>query len=188
MTHTPLSWLASLLLRIVASRNEALAGDLEELRGERPAGWFWRQLVCATIVAGPEPSRAPRGGLEIVQEPRFVRPARLEPLDPKTMSLSGMRVQGIGGLGLIAVVLLISLTMPAAWWLVAMGLAGGIVLGVALIARRQRTGFSSAGSGPTTLFGSGSPESAGSAGAETGGDRTSISTTTGRSLVMMPVR
>jgi hypothetical protein len=155
MTHTHLSWLASALLRSVASRNEALAGDLEELRDERSPGWFWLQLVWAALTTSPEPSAAGAVGPRIVQEPGSVRPARLQPLDPTTMNLSGIRVQGIGGLSLIAVVLLISLTMPAAWWLAAMGLSGGIVLGVALVVRRRRLGFSSGG-GPTTLFGAGS--------------------------------
>ena len=185
MTHTPLSWLASALLRTVASRNEALAGDLEELRAERSPSWFWFQLVRATLTTRPDRSGALPVGLCIVQDRRFIRPARLEPLDPKTMNLSGIRVQGIGGLGLIAVVLLISLTMPAAWWLVAMGLAGGIVLGVALVLRRRRIGFSS-GDGPTTLFGASAPASAGTD-AESGDDDRSSSVSAGRPLVMAPL-
>jgi hypothetical protein len=74
-------------------------------------------------------------------------------LDPATMNLSGIKVKGIGGLGLIAMVVLVTLTMPAAWWLAAMGLAGGIILGVLLVIRRRRIGLSSSdGGGPLSLF------------------------------------
>ena len=155
------STLASALLRFVASDNEALAGDLlEERRAGRSGRWFWGQLARAALVAAWHRRRSSPVAVRLVTAPAYDRPNRtLAPLDPATLNLSGIRVQGIGGLGLIAVVLLISFTMPAAWWLAATGLASGIVLGVFLIVRRRRVGLAGGGDdGPLTLFGSTPPQ------------------------------
>jgi len=150
------STLASALLRFVASDNEALAGDLlEERRAGRSGRWFWGQLARAALVASWHRRARTPVAMRLATAPAFGRPNRmLAPLDPATLNLSGIRVQGIGGLGLIAVVLLISFTMPAAWWLAATGLGSGIVLGVFLIMRRRRLGLAGGGDdGPVTLFG-----------------------------------
>jgi hypothetical protein len=147
MTRTGLSSLASALLRLVASDNEPLAGDLlEEYRAGRPGRWFWSQLVRAVLVASWQKRQPSPAVVRLVTTSPYDRPDRtLGLVDPAMINLSGTGVRSIGGMGLIAVVLLISLTMPAAWWLLAIGLASGTVLGVVLIVRRRHVGPSGGG-------------------------------------------
>jgi hypothetical protein len=154
MNRTHPSWLESALLRLVAADNEPLAGDLvEELRAGRSRRWFWGQLARGAIVAVLRRREAVPAGLQLVAKPAVPMTRSLEPLGPGTMT--GLRVQGIGGLGMIAVVVLVTLAMPAAWWLAAMGCASGIALGVFWIVRRRRRGFASGDAdSPMTVFGS----------------------------------
>ncbi len=49
------------------------------------------------------------------------------------------RGAAVGGLGLVALAVLVTLVRPQAWWLVAFGALGGLLLGIALIlVGRQR--------------------------------------------------
>src|SRR4051812_19864024 len=69
------------------------------------------------------------------------------------INISGVPVAGVGGLGLVAMAVLVSVYMPAAWWTMVTGLIGGVVLAAILIIARR--GLSAGGSGPsdaTTLF------------------------------------
>lgn len=140
------SWVSASLLRFVASENEALAGDLEELAAARSRRWFWGQLVRAVLLT-LWAKRTPQPAIvRVVTATPWDRPDRtLGLLDPATINLSGTKVRGIGSLGLLAVIILITLVMPQAWFLVLMGLTGGIVVGVVLVRRRSRVGLS----GPT---------------------------------------
>lgn len=73
--------------------------------------------------------------------------------DPARINISGIPVAGVGGLGLVAIAVLITMVMPAAWWLMVAGLVGGVVIGAALVAARH--GLSTrgpSGSDPTILF------------------------------------
>lgn len=62
-----------------------------------------------------------------------------EPDRPVQINISGIPVAGVGGLGLVAMAVLVSIVMPEAWWLMVAGLTGGCLLGVVLIVARQRT-------------------------------------------------
>ena len=154
------SWLSARLLRFVASENEALAGDLEELAATRSRRWLQGQLVRAVLLTlwakrKPEPAI-----VRLVTVTPWDRPDRtLGLLDPATINLSGTKVRGIGSLGLLAVVILITLVMPQAWFLVLMGLVGGIVVGLILVRRRKTAGLSGpTGRRPLGLFGHQEPE------------------------------
>ena len=69
------------------------------------------------------------------------------------INISGIRVSGIGGLGLVAMAAWVSVQMPAAGVTTSLGLAGGILLAVALIAyRRQHVSSEPSGDDPTILF------------------------------------
>ena len=69
------------------------------------------------------------------------------------INMSGIPVNGIGGLGLVAVSLLMTVVLPAAWWLLVFGTTGGVVLAVAIVlARRRHARSGPSGDDPTILF------------------------------------
>ena len=70
------------------------------------------------------------------------------------MNLRGFRVRGVGGGGLLGIVMLITIVLPQAWFVVASGIAGGVIIGVAMIVRRHARGLTGPDdSAPLTLFG-----------------------------------
>ena len=75
------------------------------------------------------------------------------------INISGIPVAGIGGLGLVAMAVLVSVVMPAAWWTMVAGLSGGVVLAVILVvARRHIKPKGPSGTDPKILFRAVSPE------------------------------
>src|SRR4051812_25704 len=56
---------------------------------------------------------------------------------PVEINMSGIPVNGVGGLGLVAVAFLMTVVFPEAWWLVVIGALGGTVLGAVLVFARQ---------------------------------------------------
>src|SRR5437870_9396193 len=70
-----------------------------------------------------------------------------------SINMSGIPVSGIGGLGLVAVAVLITYVLPAAWWLVAFGATGGTLVGVGIVAfRRHHVPSGPSGNDPRILF------------------------------------
>ena len=120
------------ILRFVEFGNEALAGDLaEELRAGRSRTWLWRQLIRAAFTT-----------------------AWRKRTSEDAMNLRGSRVRGVGGGGLLGTVMLITIVLPQAWFVVASGIAGGVVIGVVMIVRRHARGLTGPDdSAPLTLFG-----------------------------------
>ena len=83
------------------------------------------------------------------------------PERPVEINISGIPVAGVGGLGLVAMAVLVSVFMPAAWWTMVAGVSGGIVLATILVMMRH--GLSThgpSGSDPTILFRTVQPEDA----------------------------
>lgn len=69
------------------------------------------------------------------------------------INISGISVSGVGGLGMVAMAALVSIVMPEARFTAVLGLAGGLVLGGALIAyRRHHVSSGPSGDDPTILF------------------------------------
>jgi hypothetical protein len=157
MTRSHPSPLALALLRFIESDNEALAGDLaEEWRAGRSRRWFWHQLLRAVVVVSWRKRVAAPAAVCLFTTTPVDRPDRgLALIDPATINLSGIKVRGIGGLGLLSVIMLITVVIPQAWFLVVAGLAGGAVLGVVMVVRRRDRGLAGPDdSAPVTLFGS----------------------------------
>ena len=72
---------------------------------------------------------------------------------PVQINISGIPVEGVGGLGLVAMAALVSYVMPAAWWTMVAGIAGGVVLAIALVfARRRIDARNRTGVPPSILF------------------------------------
>jgi hypothetical protein len=72
---------------------------------------------------------------------------------PVTINMSGISVSGVGGLGLVAMAALTTWVLPQAWWLVAFGAIGGILVGVGVAAyRRYHATSGPSGDDPRVLF------------------------------------
>jgi len=72
---------------------------------------------------------------------------------PVEINMSSIPVNGIGGLGLVAVTVVMTIVMPEAWGLVVLGAVGGVVLAVVLVlVRRKLVPSGPSGSDPTILF------------------------------------
>jgi hypothetical protein len=130
--------LALTLLERLVPDNEALTGDLLEEFDARPSAvWFWVQVVAA--IAATWRAR----GAEI-------RPLRLVDLQPADAAERTRRfslrfppinlspVAGVGGLGAVLLIALMTRTMPAAWWLLLASALAGCALGAVLIVLRRR--------------------------------------------------
>jgi hypothetical protein len=75
-------------------------------------------------------------------------------LDPATLNLRGPRVASVGGAGLLGIVMVITVVLPQAWFLVFSGVAGGVLIGVATILLRRSRGLRGPDdSRPLSLFG-----------------------------------
>ena len=152
MTTTPQPpRLAVALLHRCVSANEPLVGDLlEEFQSGRSRVWFWKQ-VCLAIVTDVVRSRV-----------NDTHPLNLGPLHTPlswaessapptrfmtTINMSGIPVNGIGGLGLVAIAVLITVALPEVWWLTLFGLLGGLVVGAAMVIARRRFGLEGTGHG-----------------------------------------
>ena len=120
MNRSQPSSLVLALLRFVESENEALAGDLvEEWRAGRSRTWFWKQLVQAMFVTAWRRRTSQAEALRPVSAAPFERPGqRFDLIDPATMNLRGFRVRGVGGGGLLGIVMLITIVLPQAWFVV----------------------------------------------------------------------
>lgn len=131
--------LALALLERFVPDGEPLAGDLvEELERRRSTAWFWFQVLAAIATA----SLARRGE---------IRPLRLVDLQPadaverarrasirfNRVNLSASPVSDVGGLGLVVLGSLVTIVMPAAWWLLLASALAGVLLGLAIIAVRD---------------------------------------------------
>jgi hypothetical protein len=69
------------------------------------------------------------------------------------INISGIPVAGIGGLGLVAMAVVVAFNMSAAWWTMVMGVSGGLVLAVVLVlARRHIKVKGPSGTDPHILF------------------------------------
>lgn len=141
-THEPPRLALALLERLVPD-SAFLAGDLiEEYQHRQSRCWLWWEVLGAIAIAW-------------CKRPDEIRPLRLVDLQPndavertrriglrfEPVNVTASPLNGIGGLGIAALALLMTLVMPAAWWLFLGSMLAGVVLGVVMIAtRRSRVG------------------------------------------------
>jgi hypothetical protein len=116
--------------------DSTLTGDVaEEFERRQSFAWFWWQVLAVIWIASFERSDE-------------IRPLRLVDLQPAdaaersrrmhlrfhSVNLTASPIQGVGGLGMVALSLLITLVIPAAWWLLLASMLAGVLLGIAMIA------------------------------------------------------
>ena len=132
-----MSALALSLLNHLAQRNEPLAGDLlEQYRVGRSALWLWSQLLFAIAMGSFRQAQVP-AALNLTQlDPVVLEWLVSSKLPPRRVSM-GSPGQGVGGLGMMLIGLLLSTVVPDVWYFVIGGIVGGVGLGVTLAYRRR---------------------------------------------------
>jgi len=140
--------LARALLRRLALDNEPLAGDLvEEFRRRQSDAWLWRQLIAALVTHALYAPHPPVSlNLTHVDDPvvaEWLMWRRLDKTRHKTVNLTGTGVEGIGGLTMVMLGVMMSTVVPAIWWFVFGGVVCGVVLGVVMVKTHAQTQSSS---------------------------------------------
>ena len=129
--------LAVALLNRVVPQEEPLTGDLvEEFAAGRSRAWFWRQAIAAVALTAfrrsdeVRPLRLVDGAPARVSSATMVRPRR-------SVNITGSPIAGVGGLTLAILVVLMTVVVPQAWWVIAAAALAGVIFGVVLIAIRR---------------------------------------------------
>ena len=133
-----MSALALWLLGRLAHRNEPLAGDLiEQFRVGRSVLWLWSQMVYAIAMGSFRQPRVPVALNLTPIDPIVAEWLMSRRLPPRRVNLSSP-VEGVGGLGMMMMGLLLSTVVPDVWWFVMGGIVCGVALGITLAYRRRR--------------------------------------------------
>jgi hypothetical protein len=141
MTRRHAPRLALALLERLVPDSEPVAGDLlEEFERRQSTAWFWLQVLAAIATASFARGAEIRPLRLVDHQPAdaLERSRRLSLRFPP-VNLSASPVSGVGGLGLVILAGLVTLVMPAAWWLRLASALAGVVLGTAVIAMRGGT-------------------------------------------------
>jgi hypothetical protein len=132
-----MSALALWLLGQLAHRNEPLAGDLlEQFRSRRSALWLWSQLLFAIAMGSFRQPRVPVALNLTPIDPVVAEWLISRRLTPRRVNLSSP-VEGVGGLGMMVMGLLLTTVVPDVWWFVVGGIVCGLALGMTLAFRRR---------------------------------------------------
>lgn len=125
------------LLGHLAHRNEPLAGDLvEQLRSGRSVAWLWAQILYAIGTGSFRQPQIP-AALNLTQvDPIVLEWLVSRKLPPRRVNLSSP-VEGVGGLGMMLMGLLLSTVVPDVWYFVIGGISCGAGLGMVLAYRRR---------------------------------------------------
>ena len=131
--------LALTLLERFVPDSAPVAGDLvEEFDRRQSRSWFWWQLLGVLAMAS-------------FKRPDVIRPLQLVDLQPsdaversrrmtlrfRPVNLTASPLHGIGGLGLVALALLVTLVVPGVWPVLLASSLAGVVLGIIMIARHR---------------------------------------------------
>jgi len=142
MTHRHPPRLALALLERFLPDSEPLAGDLVEAFEERPSVvWFWVQVLVA-IAAGWGARSTEIRPLHLVdlQPCDAVERTRRFSLRFPSVNLGASPVTGVGGLGLVILLSLLTWVRPTAWWLLLASALAGCALGAVMILIRTAAG------------------------------------------------
>jgi hypothetical protein len=140
--------LAVALLSRFLPDNEPLVGDLlEEFAARKSRVWLWRQVILA-LPMGSFHKRVDVRPLRLVdRSPVEIMRSDIRPWTrTRTVNLTGSPLPGVGGLSLVIFVSLMTIVSPQVWWLVLLTIFAGVVLGLALVLLRNRTGLRAADS------------------------------------------
>ena len=139
MTRTDPPRLAVALLGRFLPDDDPLAGDLlERYAATGSRVWLWREVVMAILLRGFVP-RDREHPLGLAEPSALLREERSLPLAPfRVERLAASPVSDVGGLGLIALSVLLALFLSNVWLLLVMSVAGGALLAVTIAVMRRR--------------------------------------------------
>jgi hypothetical protein len=143
MTRTEPPRLAVALLNRFLAHDDPLAGDLlERYAATGSRLWLWRQVIMAILLRGFAPSdrEHPLGLTESTGLPAEDRSVPLRPF--RMNHLAASPVAGVGGLGLIALAVVLTLFVSNVWLLMLLGVTGGAAIAVAMTMARRGMGSS----------------------------------------------
>jgi hypothetical protein len=129
--------LAIALLRRFVADSEPLVGDLIEQFGVRQSRvWFWRQTLLAMVF---RPARDPEPPLGLGAHSRFDA-ASIVPAKPRVrrVNMTASPIPDVGGLGLVALGVIVALARPNAWLIFLPAIAGGVILGAVVVMVRAK--------------------------------------------------
>lgn len=134
--------LALALLRRFAGDNEPLVGDLLETFARRPSRWwFWRQTVLAVLIRVFSRRGEERPLVLVERTPFDQLPLAARATPVRRINLTASPIHGVGGLGLLALAIIVTLVRPHAWWIFLLTVVGGVVVGTAMVIIRRRRAF-----------------------------------------------
>jgi hypothetical protein len=128
------------MLERVLPDGPAIAGDLtEEFERGRSRAWFWWQALAAVAIAsfGSRDEIRPLRLVDLQPNDAQQRTRRLM-LRVAPVNLTASPLPGIGGLGIVLLAALVSLTVPAVWLVHLASVLAGILLGLGIIALERR--------------------------------------------------
>ncbi len=138
MTRSGPPPLAVALMRRFLHDNEPLAGDLLERFAVRQSRlWFWREVLTAIAIRAFQ-HRDQESPLGLAGHSGFdSRERAWNVADPRQVNLTASPLPGIGGLGLVALGIVIALARPQVWWMFVPAIVGGAALGLTLALVRR---------------------------------------------------
>jgi hypothetical protein len=152
MTGSDPPRVAVALLRRFVNDNEPLVGDLLEgfaVRQSRP--WFWQQVLLAIVIRSFQ-QRDEECPLGLVGHSSFIPAERGRNVEPRRINLTASPLPGVGGLGLVALGVLVALVRPEVLWIFLPAILGGVALGLTMAIVRQRAVLSSPATASRTLL------------------------------------
>ena len=136
MTGSDPPRLAAALLHRFLDDNEPLAGDLLEGFAARQSRlWFWRQVLGAIVIRlfqhGDHERPLGLAGHSFVPRGRDVEHSR-------RINLTASPLPDVGGLGLVALGVLVAWVRPEVLWIFLPGIVGGVAFGLTMAFIRRR--------------------------------------------------
>jgi hypothetical protein len=129
--------LALAVLDRLAPSNEPLAGDLrEEFHSGRSTLWLWSQIGHALVIGSFRQLHVPVALNLTPVDPVVAEWLMSKKLRPRRVTMSSP-VEGVGGLALMLLGVLLSTVVPDVWWFVLGGIVCGLTLGTVLAYRRR---------------------------------------------------
>ena len=152
MTRTDPPRLAVALLARFLPADDPLAGDLLERYAVTGSQlWLWRQVLMAIALRGFAPRDRERP-LGLAEPSTGLSEERSTPLAPfQVERLAASPASGVGGLGLIALSVILTLFLSDVWLVLLMGVAGGALLAVTIGVLRRRSVLSRCGGWPPLI-------------------------------------
>ena len=152
MTGSDPPRVAVALLRRFVNDNEPLVGDLlEGFAIKQSRLWFWWQVLLAIMIRLFQ-QRDEECPLGLAEHSSFVPAKRRRNVEPRRINLTASPLPDIGGLGLVALGVLVALVRPEVWWIFLPAILGGVAFGLTMAIIRRRAILSSPATASRTLL------------------------------------